>query len=141
MNIRKARKGDVKQIAKLIMEGFAKYPYNTKYSLKEAIHSVNLEMEKGETYIIEETDKIIGFISISKEHLDMIYIFIENLVVDNNYQRKGIGRRLLNFIEKRYRNKNATITLSTNKKSNAYKFYKSMGYKENKIHVNMSKKL
>ena len=142
MKIRKANEKDVEDMAKLIINGFSKYPYHDKWTKKEAKDSVKSDLIRGKGYVAEERKKIVGFIVITKEISGKIYLFIENLVVDIDYQRKGIGKKLVDFIEEKQRKKGEVIiSLSANKKSTAYKFYKKLGYKENKFNVNMSKKL
>lgn len=139
MKIRKAKEKDIRSMVDLVINEFAKPPYNDKWTRREALNSIKADMKKGESYVAEEKNEIIGFIIITKEKIDKVYIFIENLVVDENYQRKNIGRSLVEKVENRY--KKEVITLSVNKKSQAYKFYKKLGYIENKNNVNMSKKL
>lgn len=140
MSIRKVKRSDIEVIAKLNRIAFSKEPYNTRYSVKESIDSIKKDISKGECYVYEISGKVMGFIIITKEILDKNYIFIENLVVDSKKHRKGIGKELVGYVEDK-NPKNSIITLITNRKSNAYKFYKELGYKENKVNVNMSKKL
>ena len=142
MQIRKTREKDFKGMAKLFVEEYAKPPYNDKWTKKEAISSIKSEAMKGESYVVGEGSKIIGFITVTKETPGKIYLFIENLVVDSNYQRAGIGKKLVDQIEKEYKKKkNVIISVSVNKDSSAYEFYKKLGYKENKVNVNMGKRL
>ena len=141
MKIRKTREKDFKGMIKLFIEEYAKPPYKDKWTKKEAIKSIKSEVKKGISYIAKDDKKIVVFITVTKETPGKIYLFIENLVVDSNYQRKGIGKRLVEQIEKKYKKKNTIISLSVNKNSPAYKFYKRLGYRENKVNVNMGKKL
>ena len=137
MKIRKARKKDIKYMAELVIDEFAKSPYNDKWTKREALNSIRTDMKKGEGYVAEKKGDIIGFILLRKEKIDKMYIFIENLVVREDYQRRGVGCDLVETVENKYLK--AVITLSVNKKSQAYKFYKKLGYVENKTNVNMSK--
>lgn len=139
MKIRAATLRDCKNMAKLTVEEFAKYPYNNNQTEKETMESIKSDLKRGEGFVALDYSKLKGFIIITKEKMDKTYVFIENLVVDEKFQNQGIGKKLVEKIEKRYRK--GTITLSVNKKSNAYKFYKKLGYKENKVNVNMSKSL
>ena len=142
MKIRKVTKKDFEYMAKLIVKEFAKPPYNDKWTKKEAIDSIKSDLSKGESYVAEEGNKIAGFIVVTKQISGKTYLFIENLVVDENYQRRGIGKKLVEEIERRYiKKRDVVISLSVNKKSMAYKFYKKLKYKENKNNINMSKKL
>ena len=57
------------------------------------IYNLNKDVEN--IYIYEQNNKIIGFIHISKsfEVVDIV-----NIAVDINYQRNGIGKRLIDYI-------------------------------------------
>lgn len=141
MKIRKTKKSDLGGMAKLFVEEYSKPPYNDKWTKKEAINSTKLDIINGESYVAEEGGKIIGFITVTKETAEKIYLFIEDLVVKSDYQGKGIGKKLIEKLEEKYKRKNVVISLSVNKQSLAYKLYKKLGYRENKINVIMSKKL
>ncbi len=139
MEIKKIKTKDYPIMADLIVNEFLKYPYNDKWTKKEALNSIKTDLEKGEGFVAVENRKIVGFIILTKEKIGRNYIFIENLVVDANSQKKGIGRKLVRRVEDKY--KDSVISLSVNKKSGAYKFYKRLGFLENKYNVNMSKKI
>jgi ribosomal protein S18 acetylase RimI-like enzyme len=141
IKIRKVKRRDLNGMVRLFLRAYAKPPYSDKWTKKDAIKSIRSEINRGEGYIAKEKGKMVGFITITKEKTDKIYLFIENLVVDENCQRKGIGESLVNKIEKEYKKDNTIISLAARKDSSAYKFYKRMGYKENKVNVLMGKRL
>ncbi len=140
--IRKATKKDINKMAQLMIKEFSKPPYNDKWTKKNSEKSINSDLTIGIGYIIKEKNNIIGFMLIRKDILDKIYLFIENLIVDGDYQGKGVGKMLIKFIEKKYsKNNKVIISLTTNKKSSAYNFYKKLGFRENKENINMSKEI
>ncbi|MBS3082164.1 GNAT family N-acetyltransferase [Candidatus Pacearchaeota archaeon] len=139
LTIRKIEEKDYDRIAILIIQEFSKSPYNDKWTKKEALGSIKSDLKKGQGFVALENNQVVGFILFTKEKIDKTYIFIENLVVDEKYQKKGIGRKLVQEVENKI--KEGILTLSVNKKSKAYNFYKKMRFKENKINVNMSKRL
>ncbi len=140
MKIRKATKKDISKMARLMIKEFSKPPYNDRWTERGASTSIRLDLTIGIGYLADEKSRIIGFILIREDILDKVYLFIENLIVDSDYQRKGIGARLLEFVEKKYSKKGKLIiSLTANRKSSAYNFYKKLGFRENKMNINMSK--
>ena len=64
--------------------------------------------EKSLILVFEEDKKIVGLLTASIKHNNPISIaksrtvyFIEDIVVDNNYRRKGIGKQLYNYLEEK----------------------------------------
>lgn len=87
-------------------------------------------------YVYEENNQILGLLIASKKTNNNVPIaklrttyFIDDIVVDNNYRRKGIGKILYNYLlEKAKNNKIDSIELnvwSFNK--DAIKFYEELG--------------
>jgi phosphoglycolate phosphatase len=58
------------------------------------------------------------------------FMLIENVIVDKNYQHKGIGKRLIIEAELLAKNNNCTYIIFTSgiNRTNAHKFYESLGY-------------
>lgn len=82
---------------------------------------------KSETYVYTENNEIKGFISIiDKNHIGALFIKKE-------YIRKGIGTKLINFIQDRYE----SLSLEVYEKNiNAILFYNKMGFKNVKTQLN-----
>ena len=58
------------------------------------------------------------------------------------YQRKGFGKALLKFVERKYKKKNVKIMqFISNRKSGAFNFYKKLSYNESKELAFMDKNL
>lgn len=72
-----------------------------------------------ETYVIEEDKKIIGFISMVQDYLAAIFIDIE-------YQNKGYGKTLLDYIKTQ---KNHIELKAYKKNSKTINFYLKNGFK------------
>jgi aminoglycoside 6'-N-acetyltransferase I len=81
-------------------------------------------------YVIEEEGRIIGALfAHEKVWWNNSEVFIEEMFIDPEYQRKGLGTKLLDEAEKYVRtNHLAGITLSTNKYAPAPTFYKKNGF-------------
>jgi putative acetyltransferase len=74
-------------------------------------------------YVLEANNKIIGFcqFSLTKE---VIY----QLNIDTEFQGKGFGKMLYEFMEKRFRKSEAT-EIELNATNNARTFYEKLGFK------------
>lgn len=57
-------------------------------------------------------------------------MFMENMVVDKNYRKKGIGKQLLNKLEEMSKERNCVFIqyCSSIFRKEAHQFYESMGY-------------
>lgn len=142
MKIRKATKKDLPKLADLIIEEFSKPPYKDKWTKKAAMKSIKFDFEIGNIDIAVENKVILGYVSFFKDQYYKPIITLGGLVVNSIAQRKGVGKKLMNHIQKIGKSdKYPLISLSTNKKSSAYNFYKNLGFKENKNIITMTKKL
>lgn len=99
------------------------------------------DAQNKELYVYYENEKIIACISLCNK-IDDVYIpvnwktnnsnnlYIHRLAVHPNFQKKGIGKALMDFAEKYAREKNYSSvrldTFSMNKRN--LKFYESRGY-------------
>ena len=69
-------------------------------------------------------------------------IIIQDLIIESNFKKQGLERKLMKFVEKyAKRVKAKRIYFETNKKSKAVKFYQELYYKINKNRISMSKKI
>ena len=65
MKIKKAKKGDFKEISEILMKESSKKPYNEEYTLKTAFKEI-VRCSKNDLYIAVNKKEIIGFIASSK---------------------------------------------------------------------------
>ena len=93
----------------------------------------------------EQTRKIIGFVH--AELYESLYmdtgLNILGLAVDSNFQGQGIGKRLMSAIEDyALKNNISYIRLNSNvRRTDAHKFYESIGYVCDKTQKRLIKKL
>jgi ribosomal protein S18 acetylase RimI-like enzyme len=115
-----------------------KKPINYNY-LSDIIEKKNKEI-----LIAEENNEVIGFCIINiyemKNHpifFDMTNIEIEDFCVDENYRKKGVGRKLFEEVKLLAKNNNARFIelLVCEFNQNAKIFYEDMGMviRENKM--------
>lgn len=142
IKIRKAKKGDSKQLANIFKIESSKPPYKQRWTPKKAAERIKYAIEKQNTYVILLENKIVGFSTTNINPDKREKAHIGELWIDSKYQKKGLGKQLIKHIEKMYKKKGVReLTLVSNRKANAYKFYKKLKYKENQYLVFMEKKL
>ena len=140
MKIRKIRKEDLKEVAKILMKESVKKPYNEKFSPNSAKKDV-LEFFKYDLYVATDGEKIIGFIASHIVNSDKKKAYIDELWIRYDYQGNGVGKMLVKFIENMYKKKSLSVMrLTTKKNAKAYGFYKKLKYKDADL-VYMERKL
>ena len=102
--IRKARSGDLKEIAKIMMEESVKKPYNEKFTPGSAKKDV-LGFFKDSLYVATYEEKVIGFIASHIVNSDKTKAYIDELWIRSGYQGKGVGKMLVKFVEDMYKKK------------------------------------
>jgi diamine N-acetyltransferase len=101
------------------------YMLNLMYSEESLIHQLEVE---GCTFYILSNDKIdLGFASISSRNSELYRL--NKLYVDTTFHGKGLGKLLLERLEKHTKdNKGKILELNVNKNNRAVKFYLSQGF-------------
>jgi len=141
MKIRKATKKDFKEIVDILIKESSKKPYNEKYTVKIALKEI-INLSKNELYVSVNKKEIIGFIASNITSDDKKKAYISELWLKPNYQKKGIGKALVKFIENKYKKKGINIIrLVAKRNAGAFKFYKKLKYKEHRTLVFMEKKI
>lgn len=144
MKITRANKKDFPELARIIKEEFSKPPFNNKWTLENAIKTLeNYEKKDRKIYKASINKEIVGLIIFREDYSsEKKYVYIEELVVKESFQKKGIGRALVEKVESYSRKVNAKyIWFSTYKRSSAVKFYKKLNYTQDDKIVFMSKRL
>lgn len=112
-----------------------------KWDRKGIIEYMNFTFRKGKVFGYFLNNKLVGIIGIVAEKKDK-YAEVEHVLVDKKYQKKGIGKELMVFIEK-YARKNfkfiKELRLSVLVKNPAVGFYEKRGF--TKKSYNMIKKI
>ena len=130
MNIRELHSKDYESIYKFIINEME----HSEVSFADMSESLDI-MKANNSYLLyvaEHQNQIIGFVSAVKlvGCIDNCYIDITCLVVSKNFQHKGVGKTLLEFVESLgYSNKikNFSIISGMHRKE-AHNFYKKNGY-------------
>lgn len=128
--IRKFREEDLTKVMTIWTKGnFEAHPFIDKdYWLLNYNKVKDEYLKKSETYLYETNDEIKGFISILNNE------YIGALFVKREYQRQGIGRKLINFVKEK--EKYDKLILHVYEKNiNAILFYTALGFKNKKIQI------
>jgi ribosomal protein S18 acetylase RimI-like enzyme len=135
INIRKPKRDEYNEVTDVINSRierervlFSKEEYEENFP-PETIKDL-IEGEKRRNYAVATIeDKIIGFVSYYLKENKVLWI--SDLVVLLEYQKKGVGSKLTDFIEQEAKNMKAeAIALETQKTFDwAVSFYENRGYK------------
>jgi ribosomal protein S18 acetylase RimI-like enzyme len=121
LEIREAKIDDFIEIIKIA--GSIPISSGIEYRLQKYFEDKRLD----EVYVCEEENKVIGFVWIEKGEGEGVY-YIRWLSVAIPYQGKGIGKKLLSFIEEKFNPR--ILIVETMKDCPAEKFYEKNGFKK-----------
>ena len=143
MKLRKATKKDIREIAKLMLEEFSKFPFKEKTTINSIIKSLTFYLKIGKAFVAIEDKKIVGIMIFKVEQWwEGPVILIEDLAVKEDFKKQGIGKNLTDKVEDYAKKiKAKSVNFITHKKSTAIKFYTKQGYKFEKNTLFMKKKI
>ena len=134
--VREAKVDDANQIVYINVNGWKetyKGIFPQKYLNKLDPYdssSIKKCQDKIDEYIVAELDgKVVGMARFgkNKKGYDDVYAEIYALYVDNNFNGKKIGTKLVNFIFEKLKEKYKYVLISTLKENSANIFYKNIG--------------
>ena len=131
MKIKKATLKDARKISSLIRQtikkvndkGFTKKQLKAWYG-HNSVKTISKNIREKNVFIALEKEKIIGTINFQKGS-------IAGMFVKYNKLRKGVGKKLLDYVEK-FAKKQNIKRLELKSSPFAYEFYKSKGFKLSK---------
>jgi len=126
MIIKKAKKQDLKKIAEIFWIESSKAPYNRKRPLKRVIKIIENDFKTGDIYIAILDKKIVGFTIVEIDSGIKNKLWINELWLLKEYQKMGIGKQIMDFIEKLYKKKGIKRfeLVADTEKGGAVGFYK-----------------
>ena len=141
MKIRKATKLDLDKIVEIFRIESAKKPYVQKWTQKTALEKIKTSLKENDVYVIIINKNVVGF-TICKVDIKKKEVYGDELWLSSDYQRRGLGKSLMKFLENIYKKKGIkTFTLIANQKAGAVQFYKKLNYKEKHRFIYFTKKL
>ena len=131
MEIRTLEIGDMKSLSKLY------YQFANKESNTEKMERKFCELQNNKSYIFlcaVENGQLIG--SVRGVICESLYgecnpfLVVEDMIVDSEHRKKGIGKSLFQELEKQAVSKGCTqvILVTGETRIDAHKFYESMGF-------------
>jgi ribosomal protein S18 acetylase RimI-like enzyme len=140
--IRKAKKEDLKDIAYLFKIESAKKPYFQKWTSKKVLGKIKDAFNSQDIFVIALGKEILGFLTSNIEEDHKKKAYLDELWILEGYQGKGLGRKIMSFVESYYHGKGVKIIhLVSKKSSGAFKFYKKLKYKESEETIFLEKRL
>lgn len=142
MKIRKARTADLKEIARILRNESSKRPYFQKWTAKRALDAITSFFKTKDIYVAIINKSITGFIIAQINSNNRKKAYMDELWLKQKFQRRGIGKALVKYVENKYKKRGVRIMqLASNKKSGAFKFYKKLKYAESQEFTFMEKKI
>ena len=145
MNIRKMIKSDIPPCAEIMCSVYNNELWQCRWTIKTAEEYLNdfFDMKKFIGFVLFENEQITGGIfAHEKVWWNNSEVFIEEMFIHPDFQRKGYGSLLLDEIEKYVKeNKLAGVTLSTNKYAPAPLFYRKNGFTDCEHVIFMAKEI
>jgi L-amino acid N-acyltransferase YncA len=92
-----------------------------------------------ELLVAEEQGKVVGTTVLAilpnLSHSALPWAIVENVVVDSEYRRRGIGRLLMDYVVAMAREAGCykVQLMSSNSRHEAHKFYESIGYRASAV--------
>lgn len=141
MEIRKAKNEDIEDISEIFRIETAKKPYFQKWTKKTALNKIKELLKTEDVHIVLIEKEIIGFIACQKNK-NKKSVYLDELWLKTTRQGKGIGTKLMDYIEKKYKKEGIKIiSLVSDNRSKAFDFYKKINYGNHKHLVFMGKEL
>jgi len=142
MKTRQATIKDLKACAEIFKEEANRPPYSKNRTLKKAEERIKSYFKRFKPFVAIIDKKIIGFIIVDKDP-DEKKLYINELWISKEYQRQGLGKKILKNIEDIYKKKGIKkfYLVADTRKGGALGFYKKQKYKVDKNMVFMEKKL
>lgn len=126
--IRNLKQEDLTKVMTIWTKGnFSSHNFIEKDYWLENFNKVkNYYISNSDTYVYVEKEEVKGFISVFQNN------YIGALYVKQQEQRKGIGRKLINYCKEKYENLELKVY---DKNGNAIAFYMAMGFKNAGIQI------
>ncbi|WP_433946724.1 GNAT family N-acetyltransferase [Paenibacillus sp. SN-8-1] len=145
MKFRNFSEADFRLCVDLFISVFNQEPWNDEWSREYAEQYLNdyIKASGFRGYIAEDEAGIKGFIvGVRKRWWSGDEFFINEMCVETNCQRSGIGSQLINYVQENMKSEGiARITLLTNRGIAAEHFYKKNGFIEIERLIFMNKEL
>jgi len=143
VKIRKAKRKNFRKIAKIYATEFSKPPFKEKWTIAIAMKKLKIFSKYCDLWEIEYEKKLVGFLVINpNQWFPGEIIFGEEMAIDGNFQRKGIGKDVFDKIFKVYKKKGYKRYMGVvNDSSKSIGLHKKIGAYKNKYDFLMAREL
>jgi ribosomal protein S18 acetylase RimI-like enzyme len=130
ITIRKAAPKDNEAITQIWLDNLTSEPYSLAATRQTASEAVRRGIMAYDTRVACIQGVIVGFTMASVyRHINGRHLWVTELHVASNYQRRGIGRALLERLETDYRKADIlSIELLSHQEASAFEFYQHLGF-------------
>ena len=128
-SIRQARLADQKAIETCVQAAYAKYTARIGKKPAPILANYALLIAQEVVYVLASEEEIHGVLVMMLQEKSM---FVENVAIDPRFQRQGLGRVLMNFVEQQTRmHQLHEVHLYTNElMTENLDFYRHLGFNE-----------
>ena len=136
IHIRHCSENDMVELAQLFTLAFGEPPYRERWTVEAAAAYLTkfLEMDPGSCFIATGGSEIVGAIfGYTYPWRSGVNYFIQELFVHERRRREGIGRQLVRHVVRQH-GKSAAVSLIANERSQAARFYESLGLQQHKTY-------
>lgn len=141
--IRKVNCNDYDEIARVMMKAFKNPPWNETWDYHLAYQRIE-QLDDGNytrCYVLKQDDRIVGVLcGRLVTYVDTLELMIEDFYVDPDYQRQGIGSKLMNAVAEELKEVDY-FTLLTGRDFYSVDFYQKNGFEIKDSLVFMYKKI
>lgn len=131
-DIRIASEGDAVAVRECVVVAYSKYIERIGKKPAPMLDDYGALARAGAVWVLADGDEIFGAIAIREIRAGGDHLFIENVVVNPEKQRRGFGRKLMAFADgKAAESSLAEVRLYTNEKMwENLAFYERLGFEE-----------
>ena len=145
INYRSISFGEISKYAELYQAVFGETPWNETFETKKVCDyfSICCKNEMFGGIVASDGDVVCGIITyFLKLSAAGTILFIDELLVNKDYRKKGIGSRLISIVEEKYTDTDiVSIIILTDKNTDAYKLYKAKNYESDDSFVGLYKNI
>lgn len=143
IKIQEVKKNEFRKVVKIYKDSFAVAPFNEKWSMKTAGNRIKSYLNYSKIKKICYEKEIIGVVIYYIEVWDKgNYLFVAEIAIKKEFQKRGIGKFIMNELENEAKKKKCiAMVLWTEKDSIASKMYEKLGFKIQNKAIRMVKNL
>ena len=144
MEFRRMTTEDFGGCARELMKAFQEEPWNEDWTYEQAYTRIDeiMSARVSRGYVVYEGDVVVSMLcGRIMTYLDFKELWVDEFSVNPDYQRQGIGTKMMSFVReelKKEQEKISYIVLNTEKGYPSVKFYEANGFKADESLVFMA---